>query len=523
MNVYKDILKRNLPRLLNHYNLDSGSKTYGFGDRLYWGWKISDFSNGTMQGGVHSLSIAVKLGIVENELFILNVIDAAIRAIDKIRAKNGSMLEAYPGESSFCVTALVAFDVLSAIRYLDKKINERQKQDYLIIIKPLIDFIVFHNEEHAIISNHIATAVAAVTFWNNLTGDDLNRDEELLGVIYSNQSEEGWYKEYEGADPGYQTLCTYYLACVYEITKDKKLLDSLIRSGEYLKYFVHPDGTIGGLYGTRNTEVYYPAGTVALARSSEEFAKIAKCLQYGYNFDNHLLPSAIDAGNFIPLLNSYAVAALHYEKNSEYIEKIYKPVSEKNFKKEFSKSGIFVCSTVHYYAIVNFKKGGTLKVFDKISNTIDIEDGGVFGKLKNNKCFSTQHFNEKNDFKNNTITAGFFLTNESYPSPVTTIFLRLLSLTAFKSLFIGNLFKRFIVKLLMTGKNKLDGEVIRKFEFTEDKIQIYEDIIKPEGSVIIGHIGKATSIHMASSGYLLAPIARKMAKSAFVILKSVNG
>ncbi len=74
---------------------------------------------------------------------------------------------------------------------------------------------------------------------NNITGEALTRDQEFLDIIYANQSEEGWYKEYEGADPGYQTLCTHYLFCIYDITKDIKLLSSLEKSAEYLKYFVH--------------------------------------------------------------------------------------------------------------------------------------------------------------------------------------------------------------------------------------------------------------------------------------------
>ena len=131
MNIYKEILRQNLPRLLSLYNLDACSATYGFGDRLYWGWKIADFANGTMQGGVHALAIALKLGLLEDEAFTLNLIDAAIKAIPRSQARNGSMSEAYPGENSFCVTALVAFDVLSAIRLLDHRLEKRQRLDYL--------------------------------------------------------------------------------------------------------------------------------------------------------------------------------------------------------------------------------------------------------------------------------------------------------------------------------------------------------------------------------------------------------
>ena len=83
MNTYKRVLRDNLPKLFSLYNLDPYSSTYGYGDRLYWGWKVSDFANATMQGGVHALAIAIKLGLIGNIEFTLEVIDSAIKATPK--------------------------------------------------------------------------------------------------------------------------------------------------------------------------------------------------------------------------------------------------------------------------------------------------------------------------------------------------------------------------------------------------------------------------------------------------------
>ena len=107
--LYKNIFKKSLNRLLNLYNDDKLSTTYGIGDRWYWGWKCSDFVNATYQGGVHSLAIAIKLEMLDKQVG-LRYIDAIINAIPKFRHKNGAIEEAYPFEQSFCVTALVCFD-----------------------------------------------------------------------------------------------------------------------------------------------------------------------------------------------------------------------------------------------------------------------------------------------------------------------------------------------------------------------------------------------------------------------------
>jgi len=504
MNLYRNILENNLPRLFNLYNLDPCSSTRGYGDRLYWGWKISDFANGTMQGGIHALSIAMKLGLIGNREFALAVINSAVTAIPEIRAKNGSLVEAYPNEHSFCVTALVAFDVLSAIRHLGSDISPHRKDEYIDIVRPLISFIIEHDEKHAIISNHLATAAAAIALWNEITGERCGRGEELLDIIYSHQSQEGWYREYEGADPGYQTLCTYYLSCAYEVTQDHRLLESLKRSGAFLKHFVHPDGTIGGLYGSRNTEVYYPGGMVALAPTSDDFAILANMLHNGVVKDRHIFPQDIDMGNFIPLVNTYAVAALHYEKNRDLIEGAPLPAPcEGTFTRTFGHAGIYIHSTKRYYAIVNYKKGGTLKVFDKATGMLDTEEGGIFGRLAKGERFSSQHFDGQITFNNCTIEAHFYTNNESYPTPFAHIMLRLLSLTLFRSLVLGNVFKKYIVKFLMTGKNKIDGRALLRFEFLNDKIIIHKNITKPRGCRSIGHYGTCKAIHMASSGYYL--------------------
>ncbi len=501
MNIYSQTIKNNLNKVFNLYDLDHLSNTYGFGDRDYWGWKVKDFVNGSMQGGVHTLAIALKSGIIENNTFTLKVIDAAILAVNKIHARNGSMVEAYPDESSFCVTALVAFDILSAIKHLEEQISDEKRKQYLKIVRPLILFLTKNDEKHAIISNHVATAVAALALWNKFTGEGQDRCNELLLLIYDNQSDEGWYREYEGADPGYQTLCTYYLFCAYEEAKCPQLLDSLEKSLQYLKYFVHPDGTIGGLYGSRNTEVCYLGGIVGLSQYSETAKLIVDKLGFGIEAGNNLLPQDIDIGNFIPLLNSYAVACLYSgELSDSSTEKLpYEQCGEWLFED----SGIYVKSTKRYYAIVNFHKGGTIKVFDKIIGLLDADDGGLFGKLNNGNTFSTQQKEISIDFKDTMINAGFYIINSSLPTPFTTIVLRMLSLTVFKSTYIGNLFKKIIVKMLMTGKSKIDGKVIRKFLFTEENIVIEEKISKPKGCVKIEHSGKSRAIHMASSGYYM--------------------
>jgi hypothetical protein len=56
----------------------------------------------------------------------------------------------------------------------------------------------------------------------------------------------------------------YYLAQVYRLAPSERLRASLQASLEFLQYFVQPDGSFGGEYGSRRTEIYYPGGIALL-------------------------------------------------------------------------------------------------------------------------------------------------------------------------------------------------------------------------------------------------------------------
>lgn len=500
MSLLKQTLSENISKLINLYNLDPMAQSHGYGDRLYWGWKVRDFSNATLQGGVHALAIALQLHIVKEQDFVLEVIDKAILAVNRIKDKSNSVVEAYPNEQSFCVTALVAFDILSTIDILGDKITDKKKKTYLSIVKPLIHFIENNDEEHAIISNHLATGVAAIAIWNKFSDVKSTRHQELLDIIYHHQSEEGWFKEYEGADPGYQTLCTYYLGVANRYLQDEKLAQSLNLSLSYLKYFIQPDGSIGGLYGSRNTEVFYPGGLAILAENNPTALAILSHLKTGLKEGVHILPQTIDIGNYIPLLNSYAYGAWMESQMETLVNSEELPYTQ-SFEKDFVKSGIYLHSNAKYYAVINYKKGGTLKVFDKKTNSLDLEDGGWIAENSDKQWVSTQHVDDSLDFSNREIKAGFYKSNEAYPSPFQFLILRFLSITIFKSNRLGNIFKRVIVKMLMTGKNKIDGYVSRRFEFSPDEIRVYEKVKTPTKYPNYHHGGRFKSIHMASSGY----------------------
>ena len=508
-NIYIESLHRNLPRLLSSFNMDTLSPYAGVGDRLYWGWKIIDFPNGTFQAAVHGLAILTYLnrlpfGITQNSM--LKKIDYIVRGIEKIISKNGSLDEALPNESSFCVSALVASDVLAAREILTKYLSKKQKAEWIKIIKPLIKFLMKQDEHHGLISNHLASASLAMYRWHKITKDKKAeiRGRMWLNRILQNQSSEGWFEEYGSADPGYQSWCTTQLAQLHILRPDLKLSKPLSRSLEFLTYAAHPDGSFGGNYGSRNTRFLLPGGLEIMKKDNRNASALSKFTETGAREHKFVTLDSIDAGNLVPIFNDYAIAAYYNKKVKKKAKPLILPYQKKNFKTWFSKSGWFVESGKGFYTIINFKKGGAYVHFKNSKERY--EDPGLVAKSVNRKLFTS--FNSKAlniaklKFNARKLEVNFKLsvTNHQYPTPIKFIILRVLSLTVFKSLYIGNLIKISLANYLIK-KRKISNVEVKRSYMLGKNFKVLNKISEQNKFKVLENNKNFSNMHMASQGY----------------------
>jgi len=508
-NIYIEALHRNLPRLLSSFNMDTTSPLAGVGDRLHWSWKLIDFPNGTFQAAAHGLAILVYLNKLPHNITqrgMLNRIDYIVKGLKNITSKNGSLDEALPNESSFCVTALVASDILAARNILSNHLSSKQKKEWLNIIKPLINFLMKQDESHGVISNHLASASLAMYRWHKVTGD---KKAEERGRIWLNrvlgfQSSEGWFKEYEGADPGYQSWCTTQLVQLHALRPDLKLIKPLSHSISFLVYAAHPDGSFGGSYGSRNTRFLLPGGLEYMAKIDENAAALSKFAQDGIVENKFVTLDSVDAGNLVPFFNDYAFAALSKIKNKKNKKNKPLPFEKNKNKTWFPKAGWLIDSGRNYYNLINLKRGGTCIHFK--NSTRRYEDPGIVVQDHYNRQYTS--FNSKalniENFKvrKNNIILKFNLLNVKYPkpSPVNFIILRILSLTLFRSLYFGNLIKRLLAKHLIKHRPQSNMIVTRAYKLGENFF-IKNKTNKLDKLKIIKNNRHFSNMHMASQGY----------------------
>lgn len=493
--------------LLSEINRDPASSSCGCFDRRYWAWKLTDFPEATFQRNLSGLSWYLQHLRSENKgQFLVDVIKSGLKFAFKIQHRDGSFDQAYPYEHSYGATGFLLPDLINAFMGIRSECGDFEMHLYEKGLRKAADFLTRSSEQHSLISNHLAGAAlglfkAGELFQENRYSD---KGQSLLNLILSNQSPEGWFPEYEGADPGYQTLCMHYLAQIYILKPSLELKQALEKSLGFLKYFAHPDGTFGGEYGSRRTEIYYPGGIALLAKEFPDAASLHKLMFSSIEAGKTVTLANVDMGNIAPLLNSYILAA-----DSEYpIKKLPAlPFQESDVNKDFPQAGIAVRSRQNFYLLLGASNGGVVKVFDKRSGNLVLDDCGVFAVTEKKEKLTTQSTRLNNvmraDDDQLECKSSFYSIRDSLPNPLNYLALRLMNLTLMRIGFLNELVKKIMVQVLVKNNSRQSLFRTRIIEVKHQSIDI-TDTFTNSGGIRLERMSqgfKFTSIHMASARY----------------------
>lgn len=495
---YRDIAIASLPRVLSLFNDNAISPMLGIGDRYHWAWKGSDFANGTYQGAVHGLSYLVSYKLLPDEISetkILSKIKRVIDGVRKITYQNGSLDEILPFESSYCVTSLVAFDILCAVDELKDHISQSDVQRHIETVRPLINFIVSNEETHGVITNHLAVSLAALGRWQKMTGEDVQeKTNEVLNQILTFYSAEGWFLEYSGADFGYQTLSLDYLVDFNALFPEFGLGQYLEKAITFLSCGAHPDGSFGGTYGSRNTRFLYPAGIEIMAHDFEGAVPLARFSREAHKMNTIVGLPALDEPNFITMFNSICRAAAIAR---ELPAKGKLPFQLPKINIQYPEAGLIVVGSQSGYNIINWKKGGSY-----YSSTHG-KSGGLIASGQDGKIYTSQS-GLTGKLVNITdeeiiIESKLHRFQAVYPTPGKMIVLRLLCLTLMRVNIFNKIIKKLLVKLLIHRSNSTKAVAQRKFSLSENKM---EDVwVHNPHELEFLELQDFFAIHMASQGY----------------------
>jgi hypothetical protein len=478
--LYAQAALTHIPRLLTCIDRNPYRATYGCCDRQFWHYRTSDFPSEMYQEEAWPLALVYSYALPGNrwqgEPRLRELAIAALRFSARSCHRDGSCDDYYPYERAL---GAAVFSLLAASQTY--RLLELDDAEILAWLERRAAWVARHDESGRL-SNHQALAALGLLHVAAITQKRRYRQaaEERLHRLLSWQSDEGWFDEYGGADPGYQTVtldclvkCRRLLECRpvsprpaagFGETGLHWLDEPIARGVRFCRLFLHPDSSYGGEYGSRGTYHFYPHGFELLAGENADAADLADGFltslmrEKGACFDDDRLV-AHRLGN---LIESY----VDWSPTREASDR--EPVNSIEF---LPKARMLVRRDGQAQTIVSAARGGVFKHFQsEISNLkSQITDAGLIVELADGRIAVSQ----SHDLSRKAVYCphGSRLTVEGplhrarfeTATPVKFIVLRLGMLLAGR--WFRTCVRRVLQRRLITGRRECPVCLRRAFEF----------------------------------------------------------
>ncbi len=500
MGKAKDLYARvglsQIPHIISLVDRHRLSPTYGCFDRGFWHYKTAPFPSGMSQEFVLPLALVFKFEFPGGHGYfqqprLRELVEAGIGFAARSSHRDGSCDDYFPYEKALGAAAFSLYAMTESYLLL-----ELQRPDFLEFFRKRGGWLASHQESGRL-SNHQALVVLALYNLFLLTGDQRFEQaaRERLGLLLGWQSPEGWFPEYDGCDPGYLTATIDFLA-KYELkSKDERVREALERAIDFLDKFVHPDGTCGGEYGSRNTYLFFPHGLELCSRWNPLARQIA---------DRYI--RGLERGNRVHLDDDRLCAHLSYDHLQAFLDhggmsedrEIPAPQSLRHY---FTHSRLFVQREGDDHFVVSAAKGGCVSLHRK--GRLVYSDSGLVARLSNGKVLVSHLVDDYHVIvgEDGIQVGGHFGEARFHvPGPVSQAFFHLgmCSLGKWKS----DLVRRLLQRVLIVGKKRHPMRFRRSFTVS-DRVTLVDEVWLPEkGNLKVKELWAGTdhtSIYVAMS------------------------
>ncbi len=519
--VYRRAILAKAPHVIGLLDRERFSRTHGCMDRTFWAWKFTDFPASRFQEGLCVLAyLYANEPPYRGSKRLLDWIAGGFDFWARIQRPSGDFDEAYPLERSLAATAFTSFYLAEAFGFAGDDLPAETSERFRAALTRAGDWLCRNDETHGFLSNHLAAAAGALFHAWKITGEARfeERGRYFLGRILAHQSDEGWYEEYGAADPGYQTHGTFYLVRIDELLGgDAALQASLERSFAFLAHFIHPDGSLGGEYTSRNTQTWYPAGFEMCAMRSGAARWMAE----------EMLPSvdslaaaglgSIDRWNLFPLLNNYVFALRAAAR--EGVRAAAAPPSTEPGVHHFPAAGLLKVRRERYDLYVGLAKGGVVKLFDREAKKLAFGNCGYIGRTRGGEVLSSQYSvpDRKVDVSDDEVrvVGSFYQVSRPVMSPARFLAFRVFSLTFGRMKAAATWLKSLLVKVLIYKKRELDLRFTRRIVLHDDGIELVDHLQGDQDVAELVCADNFTTIHMGSSRYFVPNELEEFADAEF--------
>jgi hypothetical protein len=526
---HRRVLLAGAPRLLSALNRCPVSASSGSFDREYWAWCAKDFANQDLQRAADMLAwlyvTPLEGNIYHQEPAMPVWLRQAVNFWLRGQARDGAFDHLYPLEKSWVGAAFTLVDMLGAYEAIHHLMDARFNEAWLEGLRGAGRCLTRRDEDHGFISNHRAGAAAGLLALSRVSGDDVFRERalDLLSGILERQSADGFFLEYEGADPGYETLGLHYLAKAHaelelagRLGPAGAIESAAARSLEFLSYFVHPNGGLGGEYGSRGCPQIFSGGLEYWAKKNPLAESICRRTAPALAEQYAAGPADSDIRNEVPLLSS-SLAALEHLGAS--LRRDHEQVPDLPFRRAFERcfsgAGLYVRSDPGVmYCIFGASKGGVIKLFD--NEKLVYSDCGYSAKLGGRRATThiwrvPEHFRtplepgREAPLRETTelvLRTPFirFTSRREMSTPGLVAF-RLFNYTFGRWQFLNGLARRLIIRLFLTRKIKTGAGLERRVRCSAEGLEILDTVRGASRLSSLTRHGFFAAVYMASARY----------------------
>jgi hypothetical protein len=484
-----------VPKILTLLDRNRHSPTYGCFDRNFWHYKMIDFPSGMSQEFVWPLALAYALDAPDNpyhqQASVRGWVEAGILYAGQSAHRDGSCDDYFPyeragGAAAFSLLACIESYTLigmrddSALRFFEKR----------------ADWLSRHHESGTL-SNHQALIALCLELLSRLLQSNRwgEAKESRIERVLKWQSEEGWFREYEGCDPGYHTLTVSCLARLYQLSPTSKLKEALARAVRLAAELVHPDGSYGGEYGSRNTYNFFPHGfelvgewmPEALSINDRFLGGLARGLAPCYA-DDHIIGH--HAWNYLLAYRDFV---------EERPARSNRPVGRTWLKQ----AGLLVDRRGGTELYIALNKGGVFKLFrdgDILASdthlSVQAREGGSL-KTAVGHLIDDYHVDVRED--EISISGSLGWAKQKQMTTINLVILRAVMLSVGR--FFPNLIRKILQKMLITGKSRAPFTFSRVLRWEDDVWSVTDELHAGDwGGVEAAGIGcDQTSIYVVMS------------------------
>lgn len=512
--VYLDHALAAAPRLLSMLDRESDSRAAGCFDRSHWAWAFRDFPITMFQAGMLPLAQLWRHPFPGNPYHqserVREWIALALRYTCDRQRRNGGFESVAPNALDHGVTLAMVHVLARTLETMGPALNRTDVARVHETVERACRFATVSAEDYAFISNHQALFALAWLDAHRMLGvpEFRQRCEATVAGVLAHQSADGWFAEYGGPDPGYETLGIWYLAQVWHRTHDAGLLDALGRSLAFLRYAAHPDRSFGGPYGSRHTSLYFPGGLEALRGVLPDARALAQFLLPGLPSGTVLTPASCDAENLALLVSSYLDAAGHTAERASGPASPASslPCDVHEGMHVFPDARIAVAGRSRYYAIASAARGGILRVYSRgPAARLLYQDAGLVAVIDGRR-FSSQGGGRGalTAINGDTLEceAPFASVSREALTPLKFLILRVLNLSVFRIRPVAEFLRRVIVRRLVTTAAEGPVRIRRTIRFGGDTISIADELVgRTERIEAVSAPHAFTPMHMGSAGY----------------------